>query len=146
GLEFIHSCRQIHRDIKPSNLLINHTGAVKVSDFGLMKEVDSTDAMASTFVGTMNYMSPERLGGEEYTTTSDIWSFGLSIMAVAMGRFPIEFTGKRNSSEPVAGARPNDPCAISLCHCCRRLLGAADKIDGGATTHPAGGRVFRGIP
>ena len=33
GLEFIHSCRQIHRDIKPSNLLINHTGAVKVSDF-----------------------------------------------------------------------------------------------------------------
>lgn len=37
---------------------------MKVSDFGLMKEVDSTDDMASTFIGTMNYMSPERLSGE----------------------------------------------------------------------------------
>ena len=70
----------IHRDIKPSNLLINHNGEVKVSDFGIVREMESTVAKANTFVGTLTYMSPERISGEAYSYASDLWSFGLSIL------------------------------------------------------------------
>jgi len=53
----------IHRDIKRSNLLINHKGEVKVSDFGIIRELESTQAIASTFVGTLTFMSSERICG-----------------------------------------------------------------------------------
>ena len=93
GLEYIHKRRQIHRDIKPSNLLINNRGEAKISDFGIVRELDSTEAMASTFVGTWTYMSPERILGESYGSNSDIWSFGLSIMSVALGHYPLTTSG-----------------------------------------------------
>jgi serine/threonine protein kinase len=44
----------------------------------------------NTFVGTVTYMSPERLDGAEYGYSSDVWSFGLSLLALALGRFPLE--------------------------------------------------------
>jgi serine/threonine protein kinase len=93
GLRYIHKQHQIHRDIKPANLLINHRGEVKVSDFGIVRELDSTQAAASTFVGTLTYMSPERISGHKYTANSDVWSFGLSIMSVALGTYPLSTTG-----------------------------------------------------
>jgi len=93
GINFIHEHHQLHRDIKPSNLLINHHGAVKISDFGIVREMDGTQAKASTFVGTLTYMSPERISGEEYSYASDVWSFGLSLLTVALGRYPLETEG-----------------------------------------------------
>ena len=93
ALAFIHDKHQIHRDIKPSNLLINHNGEVKVSDFGIVREMESTVAKANTFVGTLTYMSPERISGEAYSYASDLWSFGLSILAVALGKYPLNTEG-----------------------------------------------------
>ena len=93
GLAFIHERHQIHRDIKPSNLLINHWGEVKVSDFGIVRELDDSLAQAKTFCGTLSYMSPERISGQEYSYDSDIWSFGLSIMTCALGKFPLPASG-----------------------------------------------------
>ena len=65
GLAFLHKNRQIHRDIKPANLLINHLGNVKISDFGIVKEMEDCTA-AETFTGTFTYMSPERISGNKY--------------------------------------------------------------------------------
>jgi len=93
GLQFIHSHHQIHRDIKPSNLLINHRGEVKISDFGIVRELDCTQALATTFVGTLTYMSPERINGSTYSANADIWSLGLSIMSVALGTYPLTTVG-----------------------------------------------------
>uniref|UniRef100_K3WML9 mitogen-activated protein kinase kinase n=1 Tax=Globisporangium ultimum (strain ATCC 200006 / CBS 805.95 / DAOM BR144) TaxID=431595 RepID=K3WML9_GLOUD len=97
GLQFLHSTHQLHRDIKPSNLLINHFGDVKISDFGIVREMENSMAKATTFVGTLTYMSPERIASEvpsrEYSYKSDVWSFGLSIMTCALGKFPYSSKG-----------------------------------------------------
>lgn len=90
GINYLHSRHMIHRDIKPSNLLINHFGDVKLSDFGIVKELCNSYGIADTFVGTLPYMSPSRISAEEYSYGSDIWSFGLSIYVLAKGEFPYD--------------------------------------------------------
>ncbi|RVX05352.1 Mitogen-activated protein kinase kinase 2 [Vitis vinifera] len=89
GLSYLHHERHIiHRDLKPSNLLINHRGEVKITDFGVSAILTSTSGQANTFVGTYNYMSPERISGGKYGSKSDIWSLGLVLLECATGQFP----------------------------------------------------------
>jgi len=79
----------IHRDIKPSNLLINSEGLVKIADFGVSGKIDFTLQSRDTWVGTLTYMSPERMRGEAYIHDTDIWSLGLCILECALGRYPL---------------------------------------------------------
>ncbi|TVU35265.1 hypothetical protein EJB05_17147 [Eragrostis curvula] len=89
GLLYLHHERHvIHRDIKPSNLLVNHKGEVKISDFGVSAVLANSVGQRDTFVGTYNYMAPERISGSSYEYKSDIWSLGLVILECAIGRFP----------------------------------------------------------
>ncbi|TGJ82235.1 hypothetical protein E0Z10_g6520 [Xylaria hypoxylon] len=87
GLTYLYSKLHImHRDIKPSNILTNSKGHIKLCDFGVSGEL--VNSIADTFVGTSTYMAPERIQGEKYTVKSDVWSFGLTIMELAIGKFP----------------------------------------------------------
>lgn len=89
GLVYLHQERHvIHRDIKPSNLLVNHKGEVKITDFGVSAMLASSMGQRDTFVGTYNYMAPERISGNTYDYKSDIWSLGMVILECAIGRFP----------------------------------------------------------
>ena len=65
-----------------------NVGEVKVTDFGVSAELQSTLAMCGTFVGTFKYMSPERIRNKPYSYASDIWSFGLVLMECATGIYP----------------------------------------------------------
>jgi len=93
GLHEIHSRHQIHRDIKPCNILIDQDGNVKISDFGVARALDSTFSVANTFTGTVTYMSPERIANQEYSYASDVWSFGLVIATLALGKVPLPTKG-----------------------------------------------------
>jgi len=88
GMAFMHAKKQIHRDFKPCNVLVHHNGRVKISDFGVSAELDSSLVKCTTFVGTFLYMSPERFGSEPYSFPSDIWSLGLTLMQCATGEYP----------------------------------------------------------
>lgn len=88
GLLHLHNQRMLHRDIKPENILMNSRGQVKLTDFGIAKDLEATLAMAGTFVGTVTCISPERAMGEDYSFPSDIWSVGMVIYELATGRYP----------------------------------------------------------
>ncbi|XP_066376177.1 mitogen-activated protein kinase kinase SIPKK-like isoform X2 [Miscanthus floridulus] len=89
GLIYLHNEKRIiHRDLKPSNILINHRGEVKISDFGVSAIISSSSGQRDTFIGTRNYMAPERIDGKKHGSLSDIWSLGLVILECATGNFP----------------------------------------------------------
>ena len=72
GVDYIHKKRILHRDLKPENLMIDDEGDVKVSDFGLAKQLTSTSAYARTRLGTMSYSSLEVLDGANAIKLPDI--------------------------------------------------------------------------
>ncbi|PVU98836.1 hypothetical protein BB559_001229 [Furculomyces boomerangus] len=86
GLVYLHQYSIIHRDIKPSNILVTGKGQIKLCDFGVSGEL--VDSIAQTFVGTSYYMAPERIQGSGYAVQSDVWSLGLTLLEVALNRFP----------------------------------------------------------
>lgn len=62
GLEHLHKVMKVaHRDIKPANILLNKNGIVKIADFGVSGQMENSADCMSSWVGTLAYMSPERL-------------------------------------------------------------------------------------
>ncbi|EDO17161.1 hypothetical protein Kpol_1072p31 [Vanderwaltozyma polyspora DSM 70294] len=86
GLSYLHERKVIHRDIKPQNILLNEKGQVKLCDFGVSGE--AVNSLATTFTGTSFYMAPERIQGQPYSVTCDVWSLGLTLLEVAQAKFP----------------------------------------------------------
>ena len=86
ALETIHSRGIIHRDLKPANVLLNSKGDAKLSDFGIIRDLGFEEEGSETFVGTLNYMSPERVLGKKYNSKADIWSLGLALYSCATGK------------------------------------------------------------
>ena len=76
ALKHCHGNSIIHRDVKPANILVYQLGNVKLTDFGLSKNLKYSNEMCKTYIGTPLYMSPEILTGEIYSYASDIWSCG----------------------------------------------------------------------
>lgn len=103
GLTYLYVKHHImHRDIKPSNILVNSRGSIKLCDFGVSGEL--VNSIADTFVGTSTYMAPERIQGERYTVKSDVWSFGLTIMELAIGKFPFASNEQHSDDDDNAPA------------------------------------------
>lgn len=100
GLTYLYRAHKImHRDIKPSNVLVNSRGQIKLCDFGVSSELENS--VADTFVGTGTYMAPERIQGSPYTVKSDVWSVGLTLMELAIGKFP--FSIESEDEDEAAG-------------------------------------------
>ncbi|EET01940.1 Kinase, NEK [Giardia duodenalis ATCC 50581] len=78
----------LHRDIKPANLLVNHSGAIKLADFGFCRVLSSTTDMTATRAGTPLYMAPELLEGKGYTAKADIWSLGITMYEICSFKLP----------------------------------------------------------
>jgi serine/threonine protein kinase len=91
----LHSHGIIHRDIKPSNVLIMDDGRIKLSDFGLVKDLESIATedrnLTSTgaVLGTPDYMAPEQSRGAEVGAAADIYALGLLLAELATGRKPV---------------------------------------------------------
>eukprot|EP00757_Euglenozoa_sp_SAG-D1_P019343 gene19341-10_t len=89
GTAFLHKNGKLHRDIKPSNVLVNKQGKIKVSDFGVAVGLQAARNLRATVAGSVPYMSPERMRGDEYGMSSDTWSIGLTVLMCALGWYPL---------------------------------------------------------
>jgi mitogen-activated protein kinase kinase len=76
----------IHRDINPSNILIDSLGNIKLYNFATSSKL--LDSIANTVVGTIGYMSPERIQGTSYTTKGDTWAVGMTVLELATATYP----------------------------------------------------------
>jgi serine/threonine protein kinase len=85
GLAAAHERGVVHRDLKPANVMLDGSGKVRLTDFGLAG-IAATIQGAEIRAGTPAYMAPEQLSGKEVTTKSDIYSLGLVMYEILTGK------------------------------------------------------------
>ncbi len=90
ALGYAHRSGIIHRDIKPANVLITQDGVLKVADFGIAKAAFGSGDITATgsILGTVTYLSPEQVRGDEPDARSDLYSLGILIYELLAGRAP----------------------------------------------------------
>lgn len=89
GLGAAHTAGMIHRDIKPENVLIADDGRIKVGDFGLARAV-TTSTSTGALIGTVAYLSPELVLGQQADARSDIYSVGIMLYEMLTGKQPFD--------------------------------------------------------
>jgi serine/threonine protein kinase len=123
GLHVLHEyLRILHRDLKPENILIDADGTAKLADFGVAAPLPPDCDDADDQVGSVLYMSPERLRGERHGPKSDVWSLGVTMLQLALrGRHPFVDAGSLG-------------CAVDRFWClCERFALSGSREDGKAS-------------
>lgn len=123
GLQAAHSAGILHRDIKPGNILVSASGDYKVADFGIAKTGGEAATATGQIVGTMSYLSPERVTGAPASVGDDLYAVGLMAYEALLGRrlFPQDNPAALARAivdtppPPVAALRPDaDPLLAAV--------------------------------
>ncbi|XP_023756139.1 leucine-rich repeat receptor-like serine/threonine/tyrosine-protein kinase SOBIR1 [Lactuca sativa] len=102
GLEYLHMShtpRIVHRDLKPANVLLDDDMEARIADFGLAKSIPDADThmTSSNVAGTLGYIAPEYHQTMKFTDKCDIYSFGILLAVLVMGKLPSDEFFQRTS-------------------------------------------------
>jgi serine/threonine protein kinase, bacterial len=112
GLDALHAAGVIHRDIKPSNIMLAPDGTASLTDFGLAKGTGySRLTQPGQIVGTLDYLAPERIRGEDATPASDIYALGCVVFEAVSGKAPFGHKSIMQVAFAHLEETPPDPCA-----------------------------------
>ncbi len=91
ALDAAHRRGVVHRDVKPGNVMVGDDGQVKLTDFGIARNVSEVTMTSSGLIlGTPAFMAPEVASGEPVTPTSDLWALGATLFAAVEARPPYD--------------------------------------------------------
>ena len=121
GLGAAHARKIVHRDVKPANVMIGTDGIVRLLDFGLAKFMDAATTAPHGIRGTIAYMSPEQLRGDETDERADLWALGVMLHEMLAGARPFDSDrGQaviesilRDQPEPLTNRNPDVPADLS---------------------------------
>ncbi len=107
ALALVHRHGLIHRDLKPANIMVLHDGSVKLLDFGIARaRGESTITQQGMLVGTVLYMSPEQVRGEELDVRSDVFALGSVLYHALSGQLPFPGNSFPEVCMAILDARP----------------------------------------
>jgi hypothetical protein len=116
GLAYAHEHGVVHRDVKPQNVLLDESGAAKVTDFGIARSLDPGDELTETgtLLGTSDYIAPEQASGQPVDERSDQYSLGVLLYELLTGEVPYTGDGfmavaMRHVRDPVPSVRERRP-------------------------------------
>ena len=95
ALDAIHAAGYVHRDVKPRNVMLDESGHVYLSDFGLAKQALATAGPTTSeqWVGTLDYVAPEQIRGDPVDARADVYALGGVLFFVLTGRIPFDREG-----------------------------------------------------
>jgi eukaryotic-like serine/threonine-protein kinase len=116
AMHVAHQHKVIHRDLKPGNVLFAADGTLKITDFGLVKrlESDSKQTRSGSILGTPSYMAPEQARGESQTVgpAADQYALGAILYDLLTGRPPFQGTSVLDTLEMVRSKEPVAPSQL----------------------------------
>ena len=113
ALDYAHSQGIVHRDIKPANIMLDQSGRLKLTDFGVVKMLDNQEGtQAGAMVGTPGYMSPEQILGTAVSPRSDIFAAGVVLYQLLTWKKPFTGDGVFTIQQKIVNEKPVPPSTV----------------------------------